>query len=166
MSYSTIFHTVYDQPAPVGVLTLGHGNHYSVLSCPQWRGVLNEDTLGEVRNQMIGVIWDEDHDTRVIRVLERAYINHLMAPVMFVGERRAKLRVVVQDDLLFGEDYLAEWRGSVLEALADSDDWGVEIVCLKDVGSHGLIVADKAVVNRYLGVIRDLWAVGELHYSW
>lgn len=166
MSYSTIFHTVYDQPSPVGVLTLGHGNHFSVLSCPQWRGILNENTLGEVRNQMVGVIWDEDHDTRVIGVLERAYINRLMAPVMFVGERRAKLRVVVQDDFAFSDEYLEEWVSSVAEALNDSDEWEVEIVRLKDVGTHGIVVADKEVVNRYLGVIRDLWGVGELHYVW
>lgn len=159
MQYSKVLYTEYDQPTVIG--TLGHGNHYSILSFPQWRGLLNEPERREVRNQRIGVIWDEDHDTRVIRVIERAYADRLMAPVLFVGECKAYLRVVVQDEFEFGGGYLTDWKLSLAQALTN-DSWAVEIIHLKDVGSYGIVVADKEVVGRYLGGIIDLWGVGEV----
>jgi hypothetical protein len=41
------------------------------------------------------VIWDEDHDERVIGVVERMYFAGLLHPVLFVGERKGSLTVVL-----------------------------------------------------------------------
>ena len=76
-TYSPFFQTLYDEQAPVG--HLGRGTHYSVL-----RAAVFHDELGEIlpENRYKGphakfhdfaVIWDEDHDKRVIEVIEQIY---------------------------------------------------------------------------------------------
>ena len=58
--YSPFFHTVYDQSEPVGVL--GQGTHYSVLRFVE----VVADNPSHTMFCDFAVIWDEDHDTRIV----------------------------------------------------------------------------------------------------
>lgn len=64
---SCFFHTLHDEPGRVG--SLGRGTHYSVLRAVIWEP--------EPRFHDFAVIWDEDHDTRIIGVLEQLYVRRL-----------------------------------------------------------------------------------------
>lgn len=90
--YSTIFSCLYDEPAPIG--SLGRGTHYSVFRAVEWLDVVRSPLpLPEIHD--FAVIWDEDHDTRVIEAVERIYMAGLLSPIQFIGERKGSLTVLV-----------------------------------------------------------------------
>ena len=59
--YSPFFSTLHDEDGPVG--HLGGGTHYSVLRAVLWEP--------EPAFHDFAVVWDEDHDLRVVWVLEQ-----------------------------------------------------------------------------------------------
>jgi hypothetical protein len=73
--YSEFFQTLYDEQGPT--IGLGRGTHYSVL-----RAVVFHDETGEplpdARFTDFAIIWDEDHDTRVIDPIEDIYCRGLL----------------------------------------------------------------------------------------
>ncbi|MCS6038242.1 hypothetical protein LNQ52_33090 [Klebsiella pneumoniae subsp. pneumoniae] len=48
--------------------------------------------------QKFAIIWDEDHDTRIVDVLEIALMRNLLGPVVFAGERKGSLNIVLSPD--------------------------------------------------------------------
>lgn len=154
MSYSSLFQTIHDESKPVG--HIGRGTHYSVLEALLW-----QDTKGNSfvppKPHSFAVIWDEDHDERVIGVARALYLNGLLSPVRFIGERKASLRIVV--DELPTERVIEEMNGTcgdVVEGYGDC--WDTDIVLLED----GLkIIADRdETVTTYLENITNLWCLG------
>ena len=84
-AYSTLFCCLYNESAPIG--SIGRGCHYSVFRSVEWLDVTRSPLeLPEMHD--FAVIWDEDHDTRVINVIERIYLSGLLSPIQFVGERK------------------------------------------------------------------------------
>ena len=68
----------------------GRGTHYSVLRVPIWQ----DEWLSPLPQGALldfAVIWDEDHDERVMQVIEELYFSGLLGPVRFVGERKGSL---------------------------------------------------------------------------
>lgn len=158
-NYSPLFHTLYDEKEPVGML--GRGTHYSVLSAVQWtdkRGI----SLRLPCIQKFAVVWDEDHDIRVIDVIERAYMSGLIAPVLFIGERKACLSVVVdretysqlQDNL---DSYSKAWQE--ICSNVGEDVWSFELMTVDDP-DLGIIMASTDIVVTYLTNINNLWGLG------
>lgn len=91
-AYSTLFACLYDQAQPVG--SLGGGTHYSIMRTTQWR----DDFGNSVDHPMLhdfAVIWDEDHDERVIAVIERLHMAGLLWPVVFIGEHQGGLSLLI-----------------------------------------------------------------------
>lgn len=90
--YSQIFETMHDEKKAVG--NIGNGSHYSVLRTPSWfddcKLLLKEPMI-----QDFAIIWDKDHDCRVIEFVEHMYMKNLLSPVLFVGERNKHLSVLV-----------------------------------------------------------------------
>lgn len=128
-SYSTVISCLYDEPAPIG--HIGCGSHYSVFRAVEWLDVLRTPlTLPEIHD--FAVIWDIDHDKRVIDVIERIYLAGLLPPVQFIGEHKACLTVVVAAKFLFGvdepamESYNCELKNTVQMAIPD-DWWSIDI---------------------------------------
>jgi hypothetical protein len=76
-SYSDFFKTLHDETGPTGYL--GRGTHYSVL-----RAIVFHDPSGRVLPQGqfadFAVIWDEDHDTRVMKPIEEIYRRATIEP--------------------------------------------------------------------------------------
>ena len=90
--YSDYFHTLHDETQPVG--NLGRGTHYSVLRYASWHDV-ELKRLDQPVTHDFSVIWDEDHDTRIISAIEKIFEAGLLAPIQFIGERKAFLSIVL-----------------------------------------------------------------------
>lgn len=70
MSYSPFFQPLHDEKQAVG--HFGRGTHYSVLRVPIWHDErLKPLPQGELLD--FAIIWDEDHDDRVIEPIEEMY---------------------------------------------------------------------------------------------
>jgi hypothetical protein len=161
--YSPLFSVLHDEPGPIG--SLGRGTHSSILSAVQWRNAAGRP-MALPQIQRFAVIWDEDHDMRVIPVLEAAYMNNLLAPVLFVGERKASLTVIIDD--AFPKTNAASFEESWSDVISRSlthDSWGLDIARFEDLEKdevYGLqIIHDKPQrVLTYLSNIQNLWHLG------
>lgn len=88
--YSEFFTTVYNQKRPVGYL--GRGTHYSIFSARVCDEVSNEEVT-----HTFCTIWDEDHDTRIVHVIETLMRFNLIRGVKFIGERKGCLSLILHD---------------------------------------------------------------------
>ena len=168
-SYSTLFSTIYDESTPIG--NLGRGTHYSIL-----RSTESNDSLLEQLNHFkvhdFSIIWDEDHDTRVIDIIEKLYVSKLLSPVLFIGERKGGITVIVEKEFYYSSGSYAYFRSKLEDMANDSTDpWCVEAgyydreldsVC---ISSQVIINAPGKQVSTYLNNIDNLWALGLKNYS-
>lgn len=164
--YSPYFKTVYDEQAPVG--KLGRGTHYSILSAVQWKSPLYKN-LSCPNIHTFAVLWDEDHDERVMNVLEVAYMSNLMPAVKIVGERKGSLFVVFDSCLkTLGKTVLEpmfkEWYRICQAGYAD-DVWHFEYGFDDNPALTGIIHDNGEKVNLYLANIANLWPLGQSEYS-
>lgn len=159
MPYSPFFHTLHDETQPVG--HLGRGTHYSILRVPMWQDEwLNPVPRGALLD--FAVLWDEDHDERVIEMIEDLYFEGLLAPVRFIGERKGSLTVLLEaktveawEEVSF-KDY-CESVSAVAQRL--EDPWPVTVDQI--FGSqHSIIHSAAENVATYLKNIHLLWHVG------
>ena len=87
--YSTLFTTLYDQPEPVG--QLGDA-HYSVLRASVWVPMIGRPRLSM---HDFAIIWDKDHDERVIWIAEKLLEAGLLHHVLLIAERDAAVIVLI-----------------------------------------------------------------------
>ena len=94
--YSPFFQTLHDEIAPTGYL--GRGTHYSVL-----RAVIFHDPLGKPLSSGqfadFAVIWDEDHDVRVIEPIQEIYRRGLLSSFLMFGERKGTFSAVLSTEI-------------------------------------------------------------------
>ena len=157
MVYSPFFQTLHDEPSPVGVL--GRGTHYSILRAVTWHDAFLQP---QSKAQLLdfAVIWDEDHDTRVMMVLEAMYFDGLFAPVKFIGERKGGLHVLVAEETAANLD-LSNYEERIKDAVRHSgigDWWNVDIGWVG--GRNAIISAADEKVAVYLQNIDNLWSLG------
>ncbi len=132
--YSPFFQTLYDQQEPVG--QIGRGTHYSVL-----RAVIFPP-LQAPKYHDFAVIWDEDHDTRVIDVIYQIYCMGKLQNFYFFGERKGFFTALPHSPDLFGDNIEVE-----------NDSWNFD--------SHTTIISDsQESVELYLKSIDMLWKLG------
>ena len=170
-SYSTLFSCLHDEREPVGYV--GRGTHYSVFRSVEWLDVERRQ-LAKPQIHDFAVIWDEDHDERVIDVIERIYMAGLLSPVQFIGERKGGLSIVLAARYFCGssDDFRgAEFAKLVSPLVSDvnGDSWNMELGCFdrsdKSAQGHqtelpGIIQDDDEVVFTYLKNIDNLWRLG------
>lgn len=164
--YSTLFSTIYDEQQPVG--TIGRGTHYSVLRAVEWTNIAGRALALPVVHDF-AVIWDEDHDTRVIPIIEKIYMAGLLSPVQFIGERKANLTVITDARYYFSPSSDLLHYEKVIQRIAEDqdDNWNA------DVGSFDrapgadercitgdIINCDGYRVLNYLRNIDSLWSLG------
>lgn len=170
--YSSLFSTIYDENIPVG--NLGRGTHYSVLRCTEWFDVIRSP-LQEAQIHDFAVIWDEDHDTRVISVIEKLYIAGLLSPVQFIGERKGLLTLIVASRFYYHgkEDIINSYKKQVNDVSTniEFDSWPSDVGSFDRVpmGEHlcilgGIIAAEEHRVLTYLKNIDSLWMLGTKEY--
>lgn len=167
MTYSHLFHTLHDEKEPYG--TMGRGTHYSVFSAAQW---FNYDRKlidgGKANVQRFAIVWDEDHDDRVVSLAEKAYMAGIFAPVLFIGERKAHLSVVVADEFyqIIQKDwasYNIAWADLASDVFGDV--WNFDqIVPMSHAADSGIIASHPGHVTTYLQNIHNLWNIGSHKY--
>lgn len=165
MNYnSPLFHTCYNETHPIG--RFGYGTHYSVLSAVQWMDKYKKQLqLPCIQN--FAIIWDEDHDERIIDVIERAYMSTMLAPLLFIGERKASLTAIVNNEFreLTQNDqtsYIRAWQdicNKVYENSRHSDSWVFELRTMDDPELK-IIAEPRDKVVTYLQNIKNLWNIG------
>jgi hypothetical protein len=137
----------------------GRGTHYSVFRAVSWHdSSLNPLPNGEFLD--FAIIWEEDHDTRVMTVVETMYFDGLLAPVRFVGERKGGLIVLVAPEKEAAWDLLS-YKERVESAVRRSnlDDWWNVTVAYFGTESS-IIGAPPEKVAVYLKNIDNLWNLG------
>ena len=86
-SYSPYFKTILDTKAPT---VYGRGMHLSVLSYSQ-------PSKYGMHGANVCVIWDEDHDNRVIKILDYLYKKDLLEGVCFISEKKGNLLILTSE---------------------------------------------------------------------
>lgn len=167
--YSSLFTCLHDEPEPVG--SLGRGTHYSVLRSVEWLDVTRA-RLEKPQVHDFAVIWDEDHDTRVIDAVEAIYMQGLLSPVQFVGERKGHLTVIVAAKFYWAisqgelDNYQAALRR--IAETATGDSWNFELGFFDrspldpnhQTELRSIIAAEEHRVINYLRTVDSLWSLG------
>lgn len=158
-SYSPFFQTLHDEPGPVG--SLGRGSHYSVLRCVVWHDAALKPQKKAAYHD-IAIVWDEDHDERVIKLLERLYISGFLASVVFLGERKGMASILVLDSTAeslgpSGMAMLNKVANDLAQAV-ENDPWTAETATLSSLGN--IIYDNPDKVAQYLQTINMLWNLG------
>lgn len=171
--YSSLFACLYDEPAPVG--HLGRGAHYSVFRSVEWLDVVCAPLLLPQVHDFT-VVWDEDHDTRVIDVIEDIFMAGLLSPIQFIGERKGTLTVIVAAKFYFASTKasLDEYSTKLNQISANTinrDSWPAEVGTFdRSPGTphqtevRGLIASAEHRVVTYLRNIDSLWSLGTKDY--
>jgi hypothetical protein len=90
------------------------------------------------------VIWDEDHDTRVIAVIENLYVRGLLPLVLAIGERKGNVTALVSPPVPGS-------FGAELEKIAKEnpgDPWCSDIGTMDE--TQGIISDTAERVSAYL----------------
>ncbi len=171
--YSTLFSCLHDEPEPIG--HIGRGCHYSVFRSVEWLDIMRKP-LGSPQVHDFAVIWDEDHDTRIIAATEQIYMAGLLSPIQFIGERKGQLSVIVAAKFFFDGDgsALDNYRDAIgrISTNLDFDSWPSEVGTFdRQPGSPhqtdtaGIISDDDWKVQTYLRNIDNLWQLGTRYYN-
>jgi hypothetical protein len=161
--YSDFFKTLHDEQAPTG--HLGRGTHYSVLRAV----VFHEPTgkpLREGQFADFAVIWDEDHDTRVMEPIEEIYRRGLLSSFLVFGERKGSFTAILSKHVRGNPprpdgrmEFLKTEITEICQSL--SDPWPSEVVYRPLLGETNPIINDDIKkVNLYLNNLEMLWQLG------
>ena len=171
--YSYLFTTLFDELVAPSHMRLGYGSHYSVLRAVLWPGSLHQavsryvaEPIGPILNDFC-VVWDADHDARVIWFIEQLHVRRMLDSVLFVGEHKGHVTVLTNlhrhpehDGLSETVDELAAqlpcdpWTGSAHRFDDPDDEADVpEYLCR-------LIQDEPVRVEAYLGWLQTLWWLG------
>jgi len=159
--YSDFFKTLHDEVAPTGYL--GRGSHYSVLRSIVWHSNLRH-TLPKAAYLDLAVIWDEDHDIRVIEAIELLHLSGLLSPAIFVGERKGCFSLIVSEKTFeeMGKERLYAYQEAVEDITQSlSDPWAANVLPINvNTQRHFIINDDSGKVSQYLHTINMLWQLG------
>lgn len=120
--YSTLFHCLYDEQSP----KTRRFPHYSVFRAIDSRDVSHRLTESP-RVHDFAVIWDDDHDTRIIPVLEEMLMAGLLPGVQFIGEHKGTLTIILAAPTYFEIDLTAFTNKIEKLSAAAQDCWQVEV---------------------------------------
>jgi hypothetical protein len=121
-TYSQNLHCLYDNPEPASPQYPG----YSIFRAISSQSVEQQPTeLPHVHD--FAVIWDDDHDTRIIKLLEEMLFAGLLPGVQFIGEHKGELNVILAARTFFciQEDTYRD-RLTALSAVT-GDSWFVRV---------------------------------------
>lgn len=152
--YSEFFQTLHDEVPPYRIF--GRGTHYSVLRAVVF-GDSEGNMVGSARFLDFAIIWDEDHDDRVIEPVEKIYLAGLFPHFLMFGERKGGFSAIATADSP-QRSLLQERVNEITQQLAIGDSWHTMIGTLDDPGA---IISEKDErVTLYLSNIMMLWRLG------
>ena len=145
--YSASFITLYDEIEPTS--GIGRGCHYSIFRA--------KDNTSQNENQFFdfAIIWDEDHDERIIGVLENLYMEKKLINYIIVGERKGGFTAILHPSRQ------REISNSLPECFdIDWDSWSTKVLTLKEVDNGSLIHDSKGRAEEYINSIIEKWELG------
>jgi len=159
-TYSPFFHTLHDDPAPVGVLRAQTTILRAVIPVVVEPPCEPEDHF-EFHD--FAVLWDDDHDERIIFILERLYVCKLLQEVLAIGEHKGHVALLLGGDSV-PVGYAHKIEHECIGAMP-SDFWSVSVGSLgataKPWGMGSFLVrAGGDSARDYLLGLRSLWQLG------
>ncbi len=166
-SYSSLFTTLYDESQPVG--NIGRGTHYSILRAAQSLDIKLEPQA-QIFAQDICVVWDEDHDDRIMDVIEDLYIQNLLAPILFIGERKGAVTVILEKEFYDDETLHSYFENQLMKIVQSQNDpwsWKIGYFDMEsgEINADSLIHDSTPRVVIYLRHIVGLWVLGLKEYE-
>jgi hypothetical protein len=166
--YSTVFSCIHDEPKPIG--RIGNGVHYSVFRAVRWLDLDKRPADASLHD--FAMIWDDSHDTRAITTTEEIYMAGLLTPVLFLGQHRDVLTVLVSADFAKSSpDALDRYRRElekVVENTAHGRVWIAQVGVFDasdpkspDNQLLDIIHAAEDRAQNYLRNIDSLWKLGQ-----
>lgn len=148
-TYSTLIHCLYDQAHPV----VSHYGPYSIFRAIDSRDVTQKSTpLPRVHD--FAVIWDDDHDNRVIPVIEEMLMAGLLPGVQFIGEHKGTLTIILAARTYWVID-LEAFKAKVTSLTqAAGDFWDVR-VGMFDHSPNNLRIGHQCDFQEILGLAED-----------
>jgi hypothetical protein len=146
--YSEFFQTIYDEHEPsAGV---GRGTHYSVLRA--------RDTKFQEKEVFFDflILWDEDHDTRVIEVLENLYNQQRLRDYIIFAERKGCFYAVLPPHVSLST---STELPTDLTLDVGSDTWSSKVVSWEARGRSGIINAKETSIIEYIERLSTLWSL-------
>lgn len=162
--YSTLFHCLYDEQSP----KTRRLPHYSVFRAVDSRDVCHKPT-DTPRIHDFAVIWDEDHDTRIIPVLEEMLMAGLLPGVQFIGEHKGHLSVILAAPTYYEIDLTAFTNKVEKLSAAAQDFWNVEVglfdrtegnLKVQDQCDFQNLVGTRDADVAYMFTIDAMWSLG------
>lgn len=117
------------------------------------------------------VFWDEDHDTRIIPVLEEILMAGLIPGIQFIGEHKGELTIVLAAKTYWSIDDLKEYARTIGKLTAASGEiWSVHIGMI-DVRPSSFRTGHQCDFKEIIGLpthitharlvtIDDMWKLG------
>ena len=148
-AYSTLIQCLFDQAHPV----VPHYSHYSVIRAIDSRDVTQKSTpLPRVHD--FAVIWDEDHDRRIIPVIEEMLMASLLPGVQFIGEHKGTLTIILAARTYWVIDLEAFKVKVTSLTQAAGDFWDVR-VGMFDHSPNNLRIGHQCDFQDILGLAED-----------
>lgn len=163
--YSTLFQCLYDQDEPV----VRHFGHYSIFRAVDSRDV-SQTPMSLPRVHDFAVIWDEDHDKRIILVIEELLMAGLLPGIQFLGEHKGELTVILAAKTYFEID-VEKFRSRVANLTRiNGDVWNVRVGMFDNsIGSlrsahqcefEEILGLHDEKTHAYLLSIDSMWLLG------
>jgi hypothetical protein len=153
--YSEFFQTLHDEQGPTG--HLGRGTHSSVL-----RAVVFHDATGQplpiAQFADFAVIWDEDHDVRVIAPIEKIYRCGLLPRFLMFGERKGCFTAVLANDV--DDPVVLDLQRRINDITQNLEDAWPTVVVSRESAENPIIYASAEKVTLYLSNLTMLWELG------
>lgn len=121
--YSRLLHCLYDEQASIK----NHGHHYSIFRGIDCRDIeLKPTALPRVHD--FAVLWDDDHDQRIIPVLEEVLMSGLLPGIQFVGEHKGELTILLAARTYWAIADMEAYKQRVTRlSKASGDFWSVRV---------------------------------------
>ena len=157
-SYSSFFRTLHDEHYTDRSITPNcrfFGSHTSVLQALVFNDELGNPCEGHEYN--VAVIWDPDHDERIIRVLDACYRRRILSSFIALGEREgiltAVLNPIVSDPHHYRRAVFVDGQLTEIGAKeVDYEYWCVEVRGMGCLGGKDTLA--------YLNKLRTVWRLG------
>lgn len=169
--YSSFFQCLYDHPE------MPRGCHYGAYSI--FRAIDSRDVQQQLsplpRVHDFAVIWDDDHDTRVIAVIEEMLMAGLLPGVQFLGEHKGCLTIILAARTYWTIDVDAYAKRVEALTVAAGDFWNVRVGMYdhsKGNLRHGhqcdfqeLIGLSEEEEHAFLFTIDSMWGLGTKEWT-
>lgn len=170
--YSSIFTCIYDEIN----LLLPTYFHYSVFRSYEYRNVCNIPVDKPLVHDF-AVIWDDDHDERVIKAVENIYLAGLLSPIQFIGEHKGQMTIIIAARAWFGmeepEQYVQKLRDSAFK-LGD-DIWVIRVGYFdrsdRDFNNKHqtdlaqIVGVEQSIEHTHIFNIDDKWKLGTKEFD-